>query len=944
VVVVGNLALDLLGAFELRVGGRPVPVSSRRVRAFLTALALCAGRSVALDSLAEQVWDGRPPDRFKANLQTLARRARMLAGPDAVGTSMGGYLLDVPPDAVDALRFQRLVADARAAGPVGARAALAEALALWRGEPLVDAGSELLERQMGPVLRESRLEAWEQLVDLDLELGRPAAELVAELRELAGQCPLRESLWARLVSVLYRAGRPAEALEAYQAIRVRLAEELGTDPSAELQRTYATVLANDEPAAPAVAVRAAHLDAPPVPRQLPPRGAAFFGRDGDLTGLGRALLDTGGAGGDADGRLAAVHGPGGVGKTALVVHWAHHVADRFPDGQLFLDLRGYGPGEPVDPAQALDVMLRALGVPPAQVPPSTPERSALLRTRLADRRALLVLDNARDAAQVRPLLPGGPSLVVVTSRDELRGLRVRDGAFGWNLRELSAGDALALVRATIGDDRAAAEPAPVAELVELCGRLPLTLLIGAERIARFPQTPVATLVAELRLGERERLDALGDPADPAVDPRSVFSWSYRALEPPVARAFRLLGLHPGRQVTVPAAAALLDVPAGEARRLLAELVRVHLVEHDHHDWYRFHDLLRGYAADRAATEDAGSEGAAAVRRVLDWYRHTLHGAWQLVFAALPLRLDPPTGLPVPPLGFASFQQAVTWYDGLRATLLALVEHATDHGLWEHGWQLAVMLRSFQEIRHHVDDGLRVGELAVACAERTGDDAARIQAMAARGAALDTARQPDRALGWLRRALALCERTGDEAMASTCQAYIGLAHQRAGRIPEAVGWLERSAALAERSGSPGRAAHSLLNLGALEGIAGRAQASIGHSRRALDLYRKLGAGYFQGIALGNLAEAHLDNGDYHQARAYAEEAVALLGKLDDRIAASSALTVLGRALQLSGDATGARRAWQRALVILTEAGDPGASALRHLLSTQAPRLTSSARKG
>ncbi|MQA08405.1 MAG: hypothetical protein GEU98_07585 [Pseudonocardiaceae bacterium] len=498
-------------------------------------------------------------------------------------------------------------------------------------------------------------------------------------------------------------GRPAEALEKYQAIRTRLVEEFGADPSAELQRAHTQVLtAEDVP----------EWDrGPTTPRQLPPDVAGFTGRAGELAELDRVLA----AERDCQPPIAAVHGPGGIGKTALAVHWAHRVSPRFPDGQVYLDMRGYGPGEPVDPTVALDVVLRAVGVPPTRVPPGKEERSALLRTRLAERRTLLLLDNVRDADQARPLLPGGGNLVLITGRSELRGLAVRDGAFRCALGELPSDESTSLIAATIGTTRAGAEPAAVAELVALCGRLPLALVVAAQRAARYPDAPIAELVTELRAGW-DRLNVLSDPTDLAADPRAVFSWSYRALSAEAAQAFRYLGLHPGPEISLPVAMALLRTTAGTTRRLLDSLVSVHLLEHDQRNRYRFHDLLRVYAAERAAEEDPKTERDAAMGRMLDWYLHTLHRARVAVFAEAPLELAQPEDEFVRPLDFATMAEATAWYDTLRATLLAVVEYAAEHRHDRHGWQLAFLLRHFQEIRRHGDDELRCAEWALGCAK------------------------------------------------------------------------------------------------------------------------------------------------------------------------------------------------------------------------------------
>jgi DNA-binding SARP family transcriptional activator/tetratricopeptide (TPR) repeat protein len=906
-----EVTVAVLGPFELRVDGRVVPVPGRRVRALLAALALRAGRLVSTDSLAERVWDRDLPRWPRGSVQTLANRLRPLTGTDVVRTGVGGYLLDVPPDAVDALRFQRLLEAARGAGPAESRARLAAALELWRGEPLVGAGSDLLEREVAPALLERYLAALEWRIDLDLAGGRPPPELVAELRELASRYPLREPLWVRLIGALDAAGRPAEALDTYQVIRGRLVEELGADPSPELRQAYARVLADADDGG-----------VPAAPRQLPPEPTGFLGRAGDLAALDRLL-----AGGGPVPRVVAVHGAGGVGKTALAVRWAHRVADRFPDGQLHLNLRGYGPDEPVDPAVALDVVLRALGVPPAAVPPSLPERSALLRTGLAGRRVLLLVDNARDAAQVRPLLPGGASLALVTSRNELRGLEVRDGAVRRQLPELPTDESVALVRSAIGAGRATAEPAAVAELVELCGRLPLALVVAGQRAARFPDAPVAELVGELRAGQ-DRLDVLADPHDLASDPRAVFSWSYRALDGAAARTFRLLGLHPGPRVHLLAAAALLGVGPAAARRLLDLLVSVHLLESDRRDVYRFHDLLRVYAAERAGAEESGAGRDAATRRMLDWYLHSLYAARVATFGAPGQRPGPPVA-GVRPMEFTGMADATARYDQSHDVLVEVVEHAAAHGHDEHAWRMAELLGVFQQLRCHVDGSLRTTELGVRCAERSGDDAARAQSWQARAAAMTGARRYDEAIRWAERSLRLAERIGDHRMMAAALVSIGLNHEAAGRVGAAISAMERSVAAVREPVGGLRLAHSLLSLGAVEGNAGRLDAAREHGRQALAIYRELGAQYHQSLALANLAEAHLELGDPRTALRDADESLALLDDIDDQTSAVNALIVRGRALA-AADPAGARRSYRRALVILRGTGDPRIEAIHRLM--------------
>jgi DNA-binding SARP family transcriptional activator len=552
---VGDVRVALLGELELRVDGRVAPVTRPRLRALLCALALRAGRVVPVTELAGHVWQDGVPDRFRSGLHTLVRQLRQLLGADVLATAPDGYLLDIPGDAVDALVFGRLLDSVREVRTAAARPVLAEALRLWRGAPASalrpESATHLVERYLSAVLRR---------VDIDLELGRHA-ELSAELTDLTSQFPLHEPLWARLMTAQYRSGRHPEALDTYQTLRRVLADSLGTDPSTELRELYALVLAADQDVSRI------------VPHQLPSANPRFTGRHAALATLD-ALADRALA--DQPPVVVAIHGPAGAGKTAMALHWAHRAYSRFPDGSVYVDLHGFGPDPAVSAGVALARVLSAVGV--AVLPPTVEERAALWRTRLFGRRMLVVVDNVRDAAHVRPLLPGTSGVtMLVTSRNDLRGLVTRDGAHDVAVGELPIEEA---VRLGVGTDVAAA-----------CGRLPLALVVAADRVARFPG-----LAAELVRGDP--LDLLAEPADPAIDLRTVLSWSYRALDPATAAAFRGLARHPPGEITATSASAVLGEPAG---RVLDTLASVHLLERDG-GVYRLNPVLRWFAIDQARAE------------------------------------------------------------------------------------------------------------------------------------------------------------------------------------------------------------------------------------------------------------------------------------------------------------------------------------------------------
>jgi DNA-binding SARP family transcriptional activator len=604
----GEPAIGLLGPLEVWLGGRPIRLTTGRLRTMLAVLAMSAGETVAMDRLVAEHWDGGQPVHARRTVQTYVARLRGVLGNALIHTTTDGYVLRLAPERVDALRFLALLdAAARSADPVVERARLGEALRLWRGLPFEGVRSAWLEATQTPRLVERFLDATERRVDLDLAAGRSEG-LVACLGELVARYPLRESLWVRLLVVLARSGRQAEALERYETVRRRLAEELGADPGVELQRVHAELLAGRVPVLgedgwPPAAWR--------VPRQLPPDVGDFAGRNAELASVHRALAA------DRHGPVA-IHGIGGVGKSALAIRAAHQLAERFPDGQLYVDLHGATTGQrPLQPLEVLGRLLRALGTDAAAVPADLEEAAATFRSRVAGRRLLVVLDNAAEAGQVKPLLPASSGCgVLVTSRPALLGL---DGASHVQLDVLAQREALELLGRLIGADRVAAEREAAVEVVGWCGGLPLALRIAGARLAARPTWPLRVLAG--RLGDqRRRLDEL-ELAEMSV--RTSLQVSYRQLhtsadplDRSAATAFGLLGLLDGTELGVPVAARLLELPEAAAERVLERLVDAQLLQTPSPGRYRLHDLLRLYARElarqrhgertRAATGRTGS--------------------------------------------------------------------------------------------------------------------------------------------------------------------------------------------------------------------------------------------------------------------------------------------------------------------------------------------------
>jgi DNA-binding SARP family transcriptional activator len=587
----------------------------------LVVLALSAGEPVLYDRLATALWADRQPTGARRVLQLYVTRLRRLLDGELIRTVPGGYLLATNPELVDAVRFDRLLDDAKAAGDADAeRASLVAALALWRGEPFDGVPSAWLETVEAPRLSARRLAAQERRIEFDLA-GRPTGDLVAEIEELAARYPLREQYWSYLMTALAYAGRRADALETYQRLYRVLAEELGIEPSQPLRELHSRILdgdlAFDPPAGP-------RTSDPPPPEQLPATVNYFVGR-GDALARLDALLPAPEDAAPAAVVIATITGAAGTGKTALAVRWARRVADRFPDGQLYVNLRGFDPsGTPLAPAEASRQLLLALGMAPHRIPVDPEARAGLYRTLSAGRRMLVVLDNARDSHQVRPLLPGGGGcLVVVTSRDQLAGLVVHDGAQPFEVDVFTRDEAVRLLTARLGAERVGVEPRAVQDIVERCGRHPLALNVVAARAVRHPDFPLAVLAAE-------------SGADVLTDLRAEFAVSYRTLSPDAARIFRLLGRHPGPDASDAAIAGLAGLSLPRVRASLAELVGIHMLVEHRPGRYGCHGLLRAYAAELAARE-SGDERRAGPRRILDHYLHAAPSAATPLVATFRLR-------------------------------------------------------------------------------------------------------------------------------------------------------------------------------------------------------------------------------------------------------------------------------------------------------------------
>jgi DNA-binding SARP family transcriptional activator/tetratricopeptide (TPR) repeat protein len=885
----------ILGPLELWWDGAPVPVGGPQQRALLAVLLVHAGHVVSSDRLIDHLWGERPPRNARALLHGCVadlRKALRRDGTQPLRTRAPGYVLEVGPDEVDADRFERLAAAARAAvSPAEAAAHLYRALALWRGDPLDGVAAEGL----APVvarLRERRLEVLEQRIALDLRLGRHQG-LAAELRVLVREHPLRERLWSLLMLVLQRTGRQADALAVYRELRETLVDQLGVEPGPATQRVHRAVLGGSEVDLDLDEAPAGAGGAGPVPAQLPAAVSAFTGRADVLKRLDE-LADN-----RDDMVLAVVTGMGGAGKTALAVHWAHQVRDRYPDGQLYVNLRGFAAGRPAAPVEALTGFLRAFGVPPEQVPAETEPAAALYRSTLAGRRVLVVLDNAASADQVRPLLPGTPGcLVVVTSRDRLRGLVARDGARRVELGMLGPDEATVLLGRMLGADRVAAEPAAAAELARMCAYLPLAVRIAAADVTGS----IADHVDRLR--RADRLSAFDVPGDPASAVRASFEFSYAALDPAACRLFRLLGTIPAGEVGAPAAAALAGRPEPETRQVLDRLLAVHLLEPAGPDRYTCHDLLASYAAERAVAQEEAVAREAALGRWFGWYVDRADAAARMLYPEL-LRLPDPgpaagarTG-GAAGAGFADHQAALSWLDTERATLVGAVRYAAKRGPRRAGYVLADLLRGYFWLRMYRRDWMEVARAGLAAAAAAGDVAGQAAASLSLGDAHSRQGRYAEAVEHYARCGALSRQVGwldGESAAAGC---IGNVHWWEGNLPAAAEHYERALELAERTGRLGGQAANLGNLGQLYSDLGKLATSAAYHRRALALDHRLGSTLGEAVELGNLGMLELEQGRLEAAFELLERSLTLQREVGNRDGEADTIRVLAEAHRAAG---------------------------------------------
>jgi DNA-binding SARP family transcriptional activator len=991
----------ILGPLEVLSPDGWTAISAPKWRSLLACLLIRPSQLVPTDLLIDELWGDNPPNTANNLVSIYVHRLRKVIG-DIEGRVLvyraPGYLLVLSPGDLDMQQFESQFGEGRNALAAGdlqtAAMLLSDALALWRGPLLADVPPSPLLSTQADRAAELWLAATELRIEADLACGR-AAQVVAELRGLVAEHPMRERLWLLLMRALEDAGRRAEALAVYAQAQEVISAELGVDPGAELQRFHRELLAADASsagslptksrraartdheaarnpapdyvadavvtapgsgpaaaAAPAAGVADTAEEEPPAgelagtiaignfaelasepatqqagtavpeppplrvrPAQLPADIGDFTGRDTHVKHLCDLLLAANAASSPGAVRIAVVNGAAGLGKTTLAVHAAHQVSAQFPDGQLYVDLLGAS-SQSASPGEVLARFLRDLGIEGDKVPARDDERAALYRTTLTGRRVLILLDNAKDAAQVRPLLPGSSSCaVLVTTRNrtsDLASMRFVD------LNVLEDTEALALFSRVVGEERASAEPDATAEVLVACAGLPLAIRICAARLAARRQWKIATLAGRLR-NQHRRLDEL-KTGDLAV--RASFQVSYDSLSTPSrganpARVFRLLGLWQGTAISRLAAAALIGEPEDDVADALEALVDVNLLESPAPDWYRFHDLLKVYAMERAQAEEPEAARDEAVSRLLGWYLDTAQVAADTVSPQRYQVPRQPTAPGHPPLPFATVESALNWYEDERANIVAATRQAASAGLHEIAWRLPPTLTPFFNRRSNWADCVTThrvaAESALLVSDRPGEAWARMQL----GYALARLRDPE-AFGHLEQALAIRQEFGDTR--GEAQTAIALGEGNLimyGANEDALRYLRRAAELLEPMGAISLRSVALNTLGEVYFGLGDLDAAAKCYSQACDVDREIG-GHTEGHALHNLGRVYLIQHRLDEAIVSFQEAIRkhrASGTLD-----GEAFKHLGQAQAESGGDADALASLAEALRIFEQIGD------------------------
>jgi DNA-binding SARP family transcriptional activator/Tfp pilus assembly protein PilF len=922
------------------IDGQSRPVSGVRRKALLAVLALHAGEIVGTDRLVEIVWaDGAPATVYNSIQSHVSNLRRMLGTKTVIVARPPGYVLDPSvsgpaAEVTDVLEAERLIARARQATDLAETVShLRAALDLWRGQSLADvSGTAWLDGQAQRLDR-IRLETMHDLIGARLALGEHA-QLMPELERLTQQYPLREDLYGQLMLALYRTGRQADALAAYQRLRRTLDDDLGIDPGPELRELYAAILRQEPHLTPAAAtITATQAGSPaPVPAQLPPAVAAYAGRAVELDQLDRWLA--GASDYPTAAPIAAITGTAGVGKTALAVHWAHRMAYRFPDGQLYVNLHGFDPvHRPTPPAQVIRAFLDALAVPVHSIPADPAAQTGLYRSLVAGRRLLIVIDNAATVDQVRPLLPGAPGCaVLVTSRNQLAGLAAADGARVLRLEPMPRAEAWDLLTARLGQARTAAEPRAVDDIITSSAGLPLALVVAAARACVQTALSLAELATELG-DDQTRLDVL-DGGDPTTRVRAVFSWSYQRLSPGAAALFRALSQHCGPDISLPAIASLVGRAVPEARTLSTEVVTAGLLAEHRPGRFALHDLLRVYAAELAESVDSDDTRRACAQRVLDHYVHTAYaGALLLNPHRHAITLDPVSPGAVT-TALADSSQARDWFIAEHAPMLAAISYASRRGLDRHCRQLAWTMVDYLDRQGHWHESVANAQDSLEAADRMADPLARADAHRYLAGALSRVREYRDAHHHLQRALELFAKLDDDNSQARTHLSLCWLYGREGRHEEALDAGRQALDLYRLTGDRVGEAQALNAVGWYSGQLGDPEQTLAYCHWSLVMARELRHRSLEAGAWDSLGFAYHSLGQHDRAAGCYERALRLHSATDERLNQAVVLTHLGDTHHTAGNVRDAKDAWRRAQALFGLLGHPDAERVRAKLDAVA----------
>lgn len=897
-----SLSIRLLGTVEARLGDRPLTLAGRRTRVLLVVLALSAGRFVSVERIANCLWGEKLPANVRASIHTYIGRLRQAVGAQWFDRETGGYRLCVDPRQVDLLRFADLLERSAAAGSSQSEYdLLADAINMWLDEPFGEWASEWLQTHEIPAWQERYVQAIERKADLDLEAGR-ASECVRQLHDVVSRYHLRESLWARWLTALHQSGRTAEALSSYEQVRERIAGELGVDPSSQLRAIHAEILASDQSGEHRRTARVQSA----APYQLPAPVRRFVGREDQLKVMDTYLTEHNNA--------LVLHGPAGAGKTTLALHWAHQIAEQFPDGQLWINMRGYDTNDPVTATDALGTLLRAMGVAGHQIPGGQDERAAVWRDLMCDRRALVVLDNGRDSAHVRPLLTHGRPFVLVTSRSQMRSLATREAADRVTVGVMEPVESVELLskRTRAHDSHDALE-----ELATLCGHLPLALAIAAERVGRNHHTALEAILDPLR-GDQRSLDWLhtgGTDGEPGL--RAIFDWTNATLDAQAADMLRTLGLAPSARFTREVAAALVGLSVAEASAVIERLVDRHLLIEYQPGWYDLHDLTRQYAKDLALECDTSNVRAGAVRRMRSWYVHTANNVAHSVGRPHPLIT---LGDPEPrviPQSFDDSREAFQWVlDHRRAITLvasdaaASDDHATVYTL------IPLVTAMFNDTGGH-SDSIDIANMAFESAQKSGDACAEVMCAVHVGATFRRRNMNEAASRWLVWARSKAQRIRYPAGEGFALTILAGVRYSDGEEIEGIELLESALDVAHRAGRLAQESDVSNNLALAYSKFGRHDEAIAAAKRSIQIDRELGNVFKEAVFLDSLGTAYLGSGQVDQACAAFGQSCDLHQQLGGSLGYAIALKNLGLAERQRDNLARAKQHWRDCLHMLDE---------------------------